>query len=180
MVLHGGTAIWRCYSGKRFSEDLDFYSSTFPGLTKQFEKIGLSQGLSITKMKDAGNVIFSTISNGRARVKLEINHSRKIDGSLTTYELADGTEIEILSLTPDQFIEEKIAEYTDRRFVRYLYDICHLTKSYKIMISTRMHLKQFLHTIQRPVDEPILRSIVYIGLAPTFDRMFDGIRRNIE
>ena len=118
MVLHGETAIWRCYSGKRFSEDLDFYSSTFPGLTKQFEKIGLSQGLSITKMKDAGNVIFSTISNGRARVKLEINHSRKIDGSLTTYELADGTEIEILSLTPDQFIEEKIAEYTDRRFVR--------------------------------------------------------------
>ena len=79
MVLHGGTATWRCYSGKRFSEDLDFYSSTFPGLTKQFEKIGLSQGLSITKMKDAGNVIFSTISNGRARVKLEINHSRKID-----------------------------------------------------------------------------------------------------
>ena len=24
-VLHGGTAIWRCYNGKRFSEDLDFY-----------------------------------------------------------------------------------------------------------------------------------------------------------
>ena len=24
-VMHGGTAIWRCYSGKRFSEDLNFY-----------------------------------------------------------------------------------------------------------------------------------------------------------
>ncbi|MFH1246948.1 MAG: nucleotidyl transferase AbiEii/AbiGii toxin family protein, partial [Candidatus Micrarchaeota archaeon] len=24
-VLHGGTAIWRCYAGNRFSEDLDFY-----------------------------------------------------------------------------------------------------------------------------------------------------------
>ena len=22
-VLHGGTAIWRCYKGKRFSEDID-------------------------------------------------------------------------------------------------------------------------------------------------------------
>ena len=42
MVLHGGTAIWRCYSGKRFSVDLNFYSSTFSGLTKQFEKIGSS------------------------------------------------------------------------------------------------------------------------------------------
>ena len=132
------------------------------------------------KMKGTGNVIFSTISNSRASVKLEVNQSRKVDGSLTTYELADGTEIEILSLTPDQFIEEKIAAYADRRFVRDLYDIYHLTKSYKIMISARMRLKQFLYTIQRPVDEPILRSIVYIGLAPTFDRMFDGIRRHIE
>ena len=24
-VLHGGTAIWRCFQGNRFSEDLDFY-----------------------------------------------------------------------------------------------------------------------------------------------------------
>ncbi|MEM3215724.1 MAG: nucleotidyl transferase AbiEii/AbiGii toxin family protein, partial [Candidatus Micrarchaeaceae archaeon] len=24
-VLHGGTAIWRCYNGDRFSYDLDFY-----------------------------------------------------------------------------------------------------------------------------------------------------------
>ena len=53
-------------------------------------------------------------------MKLEVNHSRKVDGSLTTYELADGTEIEILSLAPDQFIEEKITAYADRRFVRDL------------------------------------------------------------
>jgi len=24
-VLHGGTAIWRCYQGNRFSEDIDVY-----------------------------------------------------------------------------------------------------------------------------------------------------------
>ena len=72
------------------------------------------------KMKDIGNIIFSTISNGRPSVKLEVKHSRKVDGSLTTYELADGTEIEILSLAPDQFIEEKITAYADRRFVRDL------------------------------------------------------------
>ncbi|MBU3958073.1 MAG: nucleotidyl transferase AbiEii/AbiGii toxin family protein, partial [Nanoarchaeota archaeon] len=24
-VLHGGTAIWRCYKGNRFSEDIDVY-----------------------------------------------------------------------------------------------------------------------------------------------------------
>ncbi len=24
-VMHSGTAIWRCYGGKRFSEDIDMY-----------------------------------------------------------------------------------------------------------------------------------------------------------
>ena len=24
-VFHGGTAIWRCYKGNRFSEDIDIY-----------------------------------------------------------------------------------------------------------------------------------------------------------
>lgn len=32
-ALHGGTAIWRCYSGNRFSEDVDAY------VDKDIEKI---------------------------------------------------------------------------------------------------------------------------------------------
>ena len=34
-VFHGGTAIWRCYNGVRFSEDLDFY------LPRELKKINL-------------------------------------------------------------------------------------------------------------------------------------------
>jgi len=179
MVLHGGTAIWRCYSGKRFSEDLDFYSLSFPSLIKQFEKSASSQGLKITKIKDTGNVIFSTVSSGKTTVKIEVNHTRKVEGTITTYELADGTEIEILSLTPDQFIEEKIDAYNDRLYIRDLYDIYHLVKSCRILDSTRTKLRHFLVNIQHPVDEPILKSIVFIGLAPTFDRMVSEIWRII-
>ncbi len=25
MALHGGTAVWRCYNGRRFSTDIDVY-----------------------------------------------------------------------------------------------------------------------------------------------------------
>ena len=25
MAMHGGTAVWRCYNGKRFSTDIDVY-----------------------------------------------------------------------------------------------------------------------------------------------------------
>jgi predicted nucleotidyltransferase component of viral defense system len=35
-VLHGGTAIWRCFNGKRFSEDLDFY---FPKDEKKINEL---------------------------------------------------------------------------------------------------------------------------------------------
>ena len=179
MILHGGTAIWRCYSGKRFSEDLDFYSLSFPSLTKEFEKRASSHGLKITKIKDTGNVVSSTVSDGKTIVKLEVNHARKVEGTITTYELADGTEMEILSLTPDQFIEEKIDAYSDRRYIRDLYDIYHLVKSCDILESTRTELRQFLQDIQHPVDEPILKSIVYMGLPPTFDRMINEIGRKI-
>ena len=37
----------------------------------------------------------------------------------------------------------------------------------------------FIFVTLSPWDEPILKSIVYMGLAPTFDRMVDEIRRNI-
>ena len=60
-VLHGGTSVWRCYSGKRFSEDLDFYSTSFPELVDNFRSEISAAGLSITKMKDTGNVILSQI-----------------------------------------------------------------------------------------------------------------------
>ena len=58
-VLHGGTAIWRCFSGKRFSEDLDFYlenskekiNSVFDNL----EKIGFK----IVKKKVSDTSVYS-------------------------------------------------------------------------------------------------------------------------
>ena len=79
-VLHGGTSVWRCYSGKRFSEDLDFYSMSFPDRVDKFRREISAAGLSITKLKDTGNVIFSQINDGRVEVRLEINHKRKVEG----------------------------------------------------------------------------------------------------
>ena len=37
LVLHGGTAIWRCYGGNRFSEDLDFYCQNTEALDKNLK-----------------------------------------------------------------------------------------------------------------------------------------------
>jgi hypothetical protein len=103
-VLHGRKSVWRCYSGKRFSEDLDFNSMSFPDLVDNFRREISAAGLSITKMNDTGNVISSQISDGRVEVRLEINHKREVEGIPAKYELSDGSYTEVLSLSPSQII----------------------------------------------------------------------------
>lgn len=72
-VLHGGTAIWRCYNGNRFSEDLDFYSGSSDDFRGYFETKLKNHALSLLKFKKTKNVIFSKISNGTVEVRFEIN-----------------------------------------------------------------------------------------------------------
>src|SRR3989344_6918964 len=70
-VLHGGTAIWRCYKGNRFSEDLDLY------LKRDLEKINLlfnnlnKRGFIIIKKKIGENSLYSELKNNRTSVRFE-------------------------------------------------------------------------------------------------------------
>ena len=179
LVLHGGTAIWRCYGGKRFSEDLDFYSKSFPGIALKFKEAVMSRGMEVIKMKDTGNVIFSNIRSNNTIVAVEVNHVSKIEGNPMRYELADGTHIEILSLTSHQFISEKITAYTDRRYVRDIYDIYHISTNFPLLESTKLQLLGFISNLSRPVDENVLKTLVYSGLPPSFENMIREIRRHL-
>ena len=180
LVLHGGTAIWRCYSGKRFSEDLDFYSLDFPKLLPLLRNTVESHGLIVQKIKDTGNVIFSSISNGNETVKVEINHAVQITGTQMPYVLADGSTMEVLSLTADQFIEEKISAYSDRKYIRDLYDIYHLVNTNALLDSTKQKLSDFMRSVETPVDAAVLKTIVYMGLPPSLDSMKLAIMRGIR
>ncbi|MCL5783363.1 MAG: nucleotidyl transferase AbiEii/AbiGii toxin family protein [Candidatus Thermoplasmatota archaeon] len=180
LILHGGTAIWRCYAGKRFSEDLDFYSQSFTELISVFQREIDSHGLTLSKLKDTGNVIFSNVSNGSVSVKVKINHVSDVSGTQMPYELADGSSIEILSLTPDQFIKEKILAYSNRRYIRDLYDIYHLVNSSDLLETTRQELMEFMENLQPPADEHVLKTIVYSGLPPSLDNLKRGIMSGIR
>jgi predicted nucleotidyltransferase component of viral defense system len=180
IVLHCGTAIWRCDSGKRFSEDLDFYSKSFPRLLPLFQDTIKSHGLSIQNMKDTGNVIFSGIRNNSATVNVEINHVSDIEGNHILCQLADGSSMEILSLTPDEFAEEKILAYNNGRYILDLYDIYHIVISCELKEETVKTLRGFIQELKSPVDEPVLRTIVYQGLAPSLDNMKGTILGRIK
>ena len=85
-IFHGGTCIWRCYSGRRFSEDLDFY---FPKNKKiieiLFEKLK-RKGFEIIKKKISERSLYSELKYNRTFVRLEATF-QKIPGIIINQEL---------------------------------------------------------------------------------------------
>src|SRR3989344_7834427 len=117
-VLHGGTAVWRCYQGNRFSEDLDFYLSDIISFKEKFTEKIKERNLTIAKYKQTDNLIFAKISNGTVEVRFEANFARKTNGVVKPYEKTNGGFTDILTLSPDDLIIEKINAYNSRELIR--------------------------------------------------------------
>ena len=173
LVMYGGTAVWRCYKGNRFSEDLDFYGQLD---VKLFVKKLKERGLTLNKEKQTENLIFMKVSNGRVEVRLEINKSLAKKGTIVAYEKMDGSFFDVYALTVDEIILEKIDAYNSRRFIRDLYDIYHLVRTYAIDSGTKSKIKEFIDSIQPPVNENVLKALVYSGVPPTFKTMVNYLR----
>jgi len=175
-VFHGGTAIWRCYCGKRFSEDLDFYLPDEPEKTRRlFENIE-NRGLRAIKKKISANSVYSEFEMDRASVRLEATY-HKSEGHIVDYETADGNIISVYSLTPEEFITEKVDTYLKRRKIRDLYDIFFLAKLVKDDISIRRGIGKLIESYQPPLDEEDLTAIILEGITPTSGEMIDYIKR---
>ncbi len=175
-VLHGGTAIWRCYQGKRFSEDLDFYfpndKSKIELLFENLKKIGFQ----IKKKKISENSIYSELEFDRTSVRLEATF-QNISGVIVDYEMSDGTFISIYSLTTEDFLIEKINTYLKRFKVRDLWDIFFLLKSSKI---SKKDIEKLINNYKKPIDEDNLKVIIIEGIIPSSDEMLDYIKKKWE
>lgn len=53
----GGTAIWRCYSGNRLSEDLDVYIEKRPKKIEQFFQALRTRGFQVEKKESQGKCL---------------------------------------------------------------------------------------------------------------------------
>jgi len=181
LIIHGGTAIWRCYSGYRFSVDIDLYSVNFPEHLTDFKKEVKSNELKLNKLKDTGNIISSVISNNDVAVKIEINHKYYPENPVEMeYELVDGNTLNVLTLSAESLINEKILAYKDRKFMRDLYDIYVLIKYVNHPETVKSELLKFINTLEKPVDENVLKTIVYSGLPPSYNKMVDYINQFIK
>jgi len=178
-VLHGGTAIWRCYQGNRFSEDIDVY------LARNVRKINIffrkleKRGFVIKKKKISENSIFSKLEINRITVRFESLFKAK-KGFLKEYENVDGNLITVYTLTPEELIKEKVNAYLSRIKIRDLYDVFFLLRHVKSRNETLKELRSLIKKFKQPVDKEDLKVLIIKGLVPDIDEMLAYIKRWVK
>lgn len=178
MVLHGGTAIWRCYGGNRFSEDVDVY------LPPPFEEASLrafrealrAKGFLTEKLKQTRNAIYARLSYGETEVRFEAL-LKGVGGPVArTFELTDGARISVRTLTPEGLLAEKARAYLGRRKVRDLYDVFFLLSLVSREPEVVASLDELAEGYEPPVDEGVLKALVISGSVPDAEGMLEAVR----
>ncbi|MDE1873859.1 MAG: nucleotidyl transferase AbiEii/AbiGii toxin family protein [Candidatus Micrarchaeota archaeon] len=173
-VLYGGTAIWRCYDGGRFSEDIDIYVGK--GFRKKLEDALPRYGIKVT-WRDSELPLHMRLSNGTTEMLLEASLGEP-EGKISQYARVDGSTTTVFALTPEELVIRKMEAYAGRRYARDLYDIFHMTnyiakKDYYV----RPKLRAFLSDVQRPKDFGVLKSLIYKGDAGvSFDSIMEYLK----
>lgn len=174
-VIHGGTAIWRCYGGNRFSEDIDIYlPKDTEKIKKLFENLE-KRGFTITKKKISERSLYSKLTWERIVVQLEAIF-KKEEGHLKEYQSIDGNLITVYTLTPEEFIAEKVQAYLHRKKIRDLYDVFFLIKFVADTSTIKEDILNLINNYAPPLDEKDLKTIILEGLVPTSEKMAEYLR----
>ena len=176
-VLHGGTGIWRCYGGNRFSEDVDVYINRDLEKLSHLFRLLEKKGFVIEKKKIGQNSLYSSLKFRNKIVRFEALF-KKSSGILKDYEKVDGNFITVYSLSAYEFINEKIETYLKRLKIRDLYDIFFLLRHVKDD-SVKSNLKRLINSFKEPVDEADLRVLILEGIIPNKNKMLEYIQDRI-
>jgi predicted nucleotidyltransferase component of viral defense system len=179
-VLHGGTAIWRCYKGARFSDDIDVYLDKNDLRNADLFKARLSQRkLGLRKFKVTENAIYAKIIFNNIEVKFEASFLAKKGRSaiIKPYETIDGNYLNIFTFSAEDLIKEKADAYLSRLLIRDLYDIFVLLGSVENGQEIKDSLKKLLAGYKKPKDESILKTLVFIGAVPSLEQILAAIRK---
>ncbi len=175
-ILRGGTAIWRCFGGNRFSEDVDvFIPKDKQKIDLFFEKLK-QKGFEIVKKKISENSIFSKLKQNSTIVKFEALF-KNANGILSEYQTVDSNILMVYSFTAEQFVNGKVDTYLNRLKVRDLYDIFFLLRHLKQKEMVKDQLTKLIKEFKSPLDEKNLKVIILEGLCPTVDEMLTYIKR---
>ena len=192
-VMHGGTAVWRCYGGNRFSRDVDFYSnlnaSEESSFQKQFHKLLIESGYPIREEKynNKTRTLHVIFKGAFTTGKLDMTFT-KANGVATEYQRVDGAKRIVLVLSPEALLNEKMDTYLDKygrqdHEIQDLYDIVILkSRISKPSVDTRNKLSVFLSRIKGipPRDEKRLKQLIISGAALSFNDMLLLLERWLD
>ncbi len=179
-VLHGGTAVWRVYGGKRFSYDVDFYHIS---PQKTAEILAELEGLELVKSKTTESGIFyGRVRREKWSVEVEVSPLPRgkeiVEGR---YAMVDGSTISVLTLSPEELLREKVEAYLSRRKVRDLYDIYYLIGVIKEPARAAKDLKKLLTVLDEPPkDFASLKELIIAGISPSFETIRREVLRVAE
>lgn len=175
-VLHGGTAIWRCYHGTRFSEDIDLY------LPRDVQKIDFlfdllqKRGFVVLKKRIREQSLYATLQWNRVEIRFEALFLN-VKGSLREYETVESHFMPVYTLTPEGFIKEKVAAYLNRKKIRDLYDILFLLPSVQDRKAVVNTISLLVKNFKEPLDEHELKVFILEGAAPRVKDMLASVTR---
>ena len=178
-TIHGGTAIWRCYNGNRFSEDVDVY------IKKDINKIGEffisleRKGFKIIKKRIKENSVYSELNFQNASVRFEATFQTK-KSVFKKYETSESIFINVYTLSPEDLILEKIQAYLKRSKIRDLYDIDFLLGFIEDEEKINRELKRLIYEFKSPKDEKDLAAIIIYGAVPSSKQLLESIKKQIK
>jgi len=177
-VLHGGTAIWRCHGGNRFSEDVDFYlPPSARGRTGALAEAFGRRGIATQRLKETPNSAFGKFGVGASAVRFEATF-RDLEGPVVVrYEMLDGSFVVVRTLTAEALLREKALAYVGRRKARDLYDVYFLAHVAQAGGSARRAARHLLDHFRPPADERTLKTVILTGSVPTVADMKAEISR---
>ena len=160
-LLYGSTAIWRCFNGMRFSEDIVIYMDNTP--FKSFLSRRGKYGLRLL-WQDPEFPTRVRIANNETVMLLE-SKPGYAENDIRTHFRTDSTTKTISVLSPTELMIRKMEAYEGRRFVRDIYDLYVLTNwlDRSDYVDTS-RFSQFLHEIHKPIDEQVMISVNHVNI----------------
>ncbi len=181
VVLHGGTAIWRCYGGNRFSWDLDFYfpldfRSNLKDLKERLKRVGIE----VRKLKTTKKSVYATLYYNNRTIKFG-GLFKRIGQSVTKqYRLVDGNNLVVNTLSPTELLKEKVEAYLNRRKVRDLYDVYYLSNFIEEKKKIKLLLSKLIKNYKKPKSKKQLESLIITGVAPNVKEILKEIKRWVK
>lgn len=173
-VLHGGTAVWRVYGGKRFSYDIDVYHNNPEDVAKHFYSSDLFKVLKskITPSK----VLYLKIGND---VVSELESSpvpKWVKTVEASFWLVDGSSMVVATLTPESLLKEKVRAFIDRKTAKDLYDVFYLL-DFCDKSRIRGEVEKIMPLLEsEPKDFPGLPELILVGKPPSFEAVVRKVK----